>query len=140
MLTGHAKAQILGNLVRTPKKKVNSKGASMCYFDIAVNRVGSFNGKRIERVDYVPVVFFGKDADNCNQQLQKGSRIFVEGELRIFSWINKQGQNRNRLQVLGKEYRFVETTISKGEGIPKEPDEEEIAGEAFPFDDEESNF
>ncbi len=53
------------------------------------------------------VVVWGQTAEVCNQYLQKGRQIFVEGRLQSRSWQNNEGQNRSVLEVVAVRVQFM---------------------------------
>ena len=60
---------------------------------VAINRVGrGADGAAQEEVDWVRVVTWEKLAETCNQYLQRGSKVYVEGRLQTRSWDGEDGQ------------------------------------------------
>jgi len=56
-------------------------------------------GEAQERTEWHRVVIFGKLAEIVQQYLHKGSKIYVEGQLRTRKWQDKEGQDRYTTEV-----------------------------------------
>lgn len=76
------KVQIMGNLTRKPELKVLDGGTKVSNLSVAVNKVwNDSDGKKQESVQFISVVVFGKQAETCAQWLEKGQKVYVEGEI-----------------------------------------------------------
>ncbi len=56
---------------------------------------------------FVNVVVWAQMAEVCNQYLQKGRQVLVEGRLQSRSWKNTEGQNRSTLEVVATRVQFM---------------------------------
>lgn len=113
---------IAGNLTRDPAFRKTTNGTPVTNFWIASNRrFKDNNGQWRENVCYVGVVAWYKLAENCAENLKKGSAVIVEGELQSRSLRTEEGRNRNIVEIKARRIQFLN---KKGEG-----DEEEVAGE-----------
>jgi single stranded DNA-binding protein (ssb) len=65
-----------------------------------------------ERTEWHRVVFFDRLAEICGQYLKKGSRVYVEGNLRTRSW-EQDGQKRYTTEIVGREMMMLD---GRGEG------------------------
>src|SRR4030066_1000798 len=73
---------IAGNLTRDPSFRKTTNGTPVANFWIASNRKFKDNtGQWRENVCYVGVVAWYRLAENCAENLHKGSAVLVEGEL-----------------------------------------------------------
>ena len=95
--------RLTGNLGADPVVK-GSKENPVAKFDIAVT-TGKDDRKK---TNWFPCVCFGDIASAAEQQLQKGSRIILEGRLSMDSWQTKEGQNRRRAEVIVNEFEVQE--------------------------------
>lgn len=122
-MKGYSKALIMGNLTRDPELKYIPSGTAVVNFTVAVNRrYTSQDGEIREETSFIPVVVWGKQAENCNQYLKKGSAVFVDGDLRQRSYETQDGQKRSVIEVVAITVQFLS-------GRPQEekiPEEEEI--------------
>jgi single-strand DNA-binding protein len=60
-----------------------------------------------EGADYVNVTVFGKLAKSCQQYLAKGRQISVQGRLAHREWTSKDGERRERHEVVAKSVTFL---------------------------------
>jgi single stranded DNA-binding protein len=50
-------------------------------------------------------------AENCNQYLQKGRQVLVDGRLQSRSWQDKDGNNRSTIEVRANRVQFLPRPI-----------------------------
>ena len=60
-----------------------------------------------EDVCYVGIVAWNKLAESCNQRLNKGSAVLVEGELQTRNWKSEDGSQRSVLEVKARRIQFL---------------------------------
>ena len=108
-MRGYSKAIIMGNLTRDPELRYIPSGAAVANFTVAVNRKYTPQGssETKEETSFLPVVVWGKNAENCNQYLKKGRPVFIEGELRQRSWEDKEGQKRSIVEIHAINVQFL---------------------------------
>lgn len=107
-MKGYSKALIMGNLTRDPELKYLPSGTPVANFTVAVNRrYTPQGGETKEETSFIPVVVWGKQAENCNQYLKKGSPVFVEGDLRQRSYETTDGQKRSVIEVVAFTVQFL---------------------------------
>jgi single-strand DNA-binding protein len=95
------KVMLIGNLGRDPEMRFTANGSAVTTFTVATNR----NFKRTDgdwekETDWFDVVTWNQLAERCSQNLQKGSRVYVEGRLHTRSWEGQDGQRRQRTEVI----------------------------------------
>ncbi|PIV18819.1 MAG: single-stranded DNA-binding protein [Elusimicrobia bacterium CG03_land_8_20_14_0_80_50_18] len=102
------KVMIMGNLTKDPEKRYTKTDQAVTHFTVASNSVyRDKSGERKEQVSFVPVSVWGKQAENCDQYLQKGSPVFVEGRLVSSSWESPQGERKFKLEVTAQSVQFL---------------------------------
>jgi single-strand DNA-binding protein len=103
------RVMIVGNLTRDPELRATSTGIPVANFRIASNRRFRDNaGEWREDVCYVGVVAWQKLAESCAARLQKGSAIYVEGELRSRSLEGEGGKKRNVIEIRAHHIQFLD--------------------------------
>ncbi|UCC81335.1 MAG: single-stranded DNA-binding protein [Candidatus Zixiibacteriota bacterium] len=125
---------IVGNLTRDPELRSTSTGIPVSNFRIAANRRFRDNsGEWREDVCYIGVVAWQKLAESCAAKLQKGSAVYVEGELRSRSLDAEAGQKRNVIEIRAHHIQFLDKA--------GEPDEDAVSfgDDQFGGDDEKNN-
>jgi single-strand DNA-binding protein len=101
---------LLGNLTRDPEVRYLPSGTPVATFDLAVNeRYRDRNQELREETLFIRVETFQRQAETCAQYLKKGSRVLVEGKLRMDSWEAKDGTKRSRILVRGLQVTFLDS-------------------------------
>ncbi len=103
------KVIIMGNLTRTPELRSTPGGAQVTDITLAINDVFTdSSGNKQERVNFVDVTFWGKQAETLCRWKKQGDPLLVEGALRQDKWVDKEtGKNRTKLKVQGLHFTFV---------------------------------
>ena len=105
------KVFVMGNLTRDPEVRHTTGGSPVTSFSIAVSRkFVTQSGQKNEDVSFFDVETWGKQAETCGQYLQKGSCVFIEGELRQDKWESKDGQKRSRVRIRANRVQFIGKT------------------------------
>lgn len=77
--------------------------------DIAINEKVKKNGEWQDDVTYVGITIWGKNAENVEKYLGKGSSILVEGKLRLDRWPDKEtGKQMQKLKVVAETVNFLD--------------------------------
>jgi len=104
------KVILVGNLSKDVSLSYLNNGVAVGKTSIAVNRKFSVNGEKREEVCFIDIAFFGKQAETANQYLCKGSKLLIEGRLKLEQWTDNNGQNRSKhsisvenMEMLGSE-------------------------------------
>lgn len=101
---------IVGNLTRPIELKYLPNGSALATIGLASNRkYKKQDGSMGEETCFIDVKLFGRTAEIANQCLNTGSQILIEGRLTLESWMDKNGNKRNKhtitaesMQMLGK--------------------------------------
>ena len=103
------RVMIVGNLTRDPELRATSTGVPVANFRIASNRRFKDNsGEWREDVCYIGIVAWQRLAESCAAKLQKGSAIYVEGELRSRSLESEDGKKRNVIEIRAHHIQFLD--------------------------------
>jgi single-strand DNA-binding protein len=125
------KVMIIGNLGRDPEVKMTPSGQKVGNFSVAVTeKYTDKQGQKQEKTEWVNVVFWGKQAEICEQYLKKGSPIYVEGKLQTQSWEDDNGVKKYRTDVVGSVLQMLGSGQAKTESNNNEHDMHE---EDLPF-------
>jgi len=115
---------LIGRLTREPELRYTPDGTPVANFTIAVNR--SFANQKGEReADFIPVVVWRKQAEQCAEYLSKGSEVVVDGRLQIRSYEDRDGIKRKKSEIVAWGVQFL-GRFKKEEPSPEEPVEAEI--------------
>ena len=134
-MAGLNKVMVIGNLGADPEMRYTADGAAVTNFRIAASRnYTGADGERKEETEWFSVVTWRKLAELCNQYLQKGRRVYVEGRLRTRSWEGQDGQKRYTTEVIADDVQFLD---SKPGDAPRSEDQDaamDIEPEDVPFE------
>lgn len=99
---------LIGNLTKDPELRYTPQGTAVTTLRLAINNQFKDKAGQIQKeVCYVNVVVWAQMAEVCNQYLQKGRQVFVEGKLQSRSWKTEDGQNRSVLEVRAARVQFM---------------------------------
>ena len=141
------KVILVGNLTRDPELITTSNGVSLCRFTLAVQR--RFAGQDGEReADFVNIVVWRAQADNCYKYLKKGSKCGVVGSLQTRSYDAQDGTKRYSTDVVAEEVEFLSTKGSSNIEEMSEPAEtgskssgkNDVVNKFEPIDDDNLPF
>ncbi len=73
---------IVGRLGRKPEMRYTPSGQGVTSFSVATDhQYTNGQGERVEETVWFRVSVWGKQAEACNQYLDKGSKVLVEGRM-----------------------------------------------------------
>ncbi|MHB1680687.1 MAG: single-stranded DNA-binding protein [bacterium] len=138
------KVMLIGNLGKDSELRYSQNGSPFLTFSLAVNKAyKNANGDKIEKTTWINVVLFGKTAESLHQYLTKGKQVYIEGELNIERYTDKDGAERYGTRVIGRNIQFIggkkegdADLQEQGNNAESEQNvqaDEELAGEDMPF-------
>jgi len=90
-----------GRLTRDVEIKTTANQKIIGKFGIAQN--DSYDK---EKAHFFNVVSFGKTAENIGKFFKKGDQIFLTGSISYSSWKDKDGNNRNSIDIIANGFTF----------------------------------
>lgn len=120
---------IMGNLTRKPELRSTPGGRSVTTLGIAVNRVyrDKNTGDKVENTDFIDVSVWGRQAENCEKYLSKGSGVYVEGRLNLRRWESSNGDPRSKLEVVARNVQFLPSSSSDRTSYGGSDEEEDVS-------------
>ncbi len=104
MAKGLNKVQIIGYLGADPEMRYTQQGTAITNLRVAVSRSWKGqDGELQEETEWFRITAFEKLAEICNQYLNKGSRVYVEGRLQTRKYTDKEGVERYSTEVVMQE-------------------------------------
>lgn len=99
---------LIGNVGSDPELRFTPQGKPVTTFRIATNRSYTTpDGQRKDETEWHSIVVWNKLAEQCNQFLNKGRLVYVEGRLKTRSW-DKDGQKHYRTEVIAARVSFLD--------------------------------
>ncbi|MCL0058057.1 single-stranded DNA-binding protein [Dehalococcoidales bacterium] len=127
------KVMIIGNVGTEPEMHFTPNGNPVTSFRVATNRVyTTAEGERKRETEWFTVVTWNKLAENCNQFLTKGQRVYVEGRLHTRTWEGQGGQKYSRTEIIANQVIFLDRQSLAS--LPEERVEEGRIGDLKPED------
>lgn len=124
---------IVGHLGNQPEMRFTPNGNPVTSFRVATSRYfKDQEGQRKTETEWFTVVTWNKLAEACNEHLDKGKRVYVQGRLRSRSWDNNDGQKRTVIEIVAERVLFLDKNPSaqrpaNGRGTSKPASQTEAA-------------
>jgi single-strand DNA-binding protein len=104
------KVMLIGRLGTEPELRYTQQGVPITTFRMAISRQWrDGEGNSREETEWFTVVAWNRLAEICNEHLQKGARVYVEGRLQNRSWEDQQtGEKRFRTEIIANDMIILE--------------------------------
>lgn len=125
---------LIGRLTRDPELKyLQGSGTPVANFSVAVDR--EFTGKDGKKeVDFIDIQVWGKSAENCTNYISKGSKVAIQGSLRIDTYQNQEGEKRKITKVNAVRVQFLDSkNNNNNEKSFEQPQFQEVPDGDIPF-------
>jgi single-strand DNA-binding protein len=119
MARGINKVILVGNLGRDPETRYMPSGGAVTNVSIATSKQWKDrdSGEQKERTEWHRVVFFNRLAEIAGEYLKRGSKVYVEGELRTRDW-ERDGQKHYTTEIVANEMQMLDSRGDFGGGAP----------------------
>lgn len=118
---------LIGRLARDPELRfVPGSGMAVANFTMAIDKgltrekKQEFENQGKPTADFIRIVVWGKQAENCSQYLVKGKLVAIQGSIQTSSYKSTAGDTRYTTEVLANRVEFLEwgekTQSSSGKG------------------------
>ena len=106
------KVFLIGRLTRDPELRYTSSNIPIASFSIAVNRTfANQNGER--EADFINIVVWRKQAENCKNYLNQGSQVAIDGRIQTRNYEDQNGQKRYVTEVVADNVQFLDTKAAR---------------------------
>lgn len=99
------RAMLIGRLTKEPELRATGSGISVCTFTLAVER--RFKQEGQQQADFIPIVVWRAQAENCAKYLHKGSQAAVCGSVQTRSYDAPDGSKRYVTEIVADEVQFL---------------------------------
>jgi len=96
----------IGRLTRDVELKYTQSGKAYARFTIAIDRPFSQNGEK--QADFLDIVTWGKQAENCANFIGKGRLVAIEGRVQVRSWEDSEGKRRKAWEIVADRVQFLD--------------------------------
>jgi len=126
---------LIGRLTKDPELRYTSSGVAVASFTLAVDRPFAKEGQ--QDVDFIPIVVWRKQAENCANYIGKGRLVAVDGRIQVRTYDTTEGQRRWVTEVVADNVRFLD----RGKGGSDQADQSVSSfGNEVRFSDEDIPF
>lgn len=110
----------IGRLTRDPELRFTAgKGTAVARITLAIDRYNSNTNQN--EADFIPVVIWGKQAENIANYMSKGSQVAISGRIGTRSYDDKDGNKRYVTEVVADQVGGVKFLGSKNNSsVPEE--------------------
>ena len=108
------KVILVGNLGREPETKAMQSGDKVANLSVATseNWRDRQTGERREKTEWHRVVIFDQNlVEIAEKYLQKGSKVYLEGQLQTRKWTDQSGQEKYTTEVVLQRFRSTLTML-----------------------------
>lgn len=133
------KAMIIGNIASDVEMRSTQSGQNVTSFRVATNRrwKDQTSGEMKEDAQFHSIVAWGKLGEICNQYMQKGKKIYVEGRIQTRTWDDPQsGQKKYFTEIVAENVIMLD---SKGQGAPTNNQSQAQPNPATPSNNQQGN-
>jgi single-strand DNA-binding protein len=126
------KVTLIGNLGDAPDVRTMQSGDKVCNLSIATSESwkNKETGERQSKTEWHRVVVFNQGLMNvCENYLQKGSKIYIEGQLETRSW-EQDGQKKYTTEIVLRPYRGEIKMLDSRENNQQTPANQDGVSEA----------
>lgn len=115
------KVFLVGHLGDAPQPHAFPDGGMLSTVSLATNEHwrDKQTGERVERTDWHRLVFHARLAEVAAQYLRRGSKIFIEGQLRTRKWQAEDGADRYVTEVHVRQMEMLDR--KQGGAVPAAP-------------------
>jgi len=100
---------LMGRLTVKPELRYTPSGAAVTTLRMASSdRFKSQSGEEKERVLFIDVNVWQKQAETCAEYLIKGQRVLIEGRLEMRDWETADKQKRRNYEIRANRVIFLE--------------------------------
>lgn len=118
---------LIGRLARDPELRfVPGTGMAVANFTLAIDKgltrekKQEFEAQGKPTADFIRIVVWGKQAENCSQYLAKGKLVAIQGSIQTSSYKATTGETRYKTEVLANRVEYLEWGEKKESGAAKD--------------------
>jgi single-strand DNA-binding protein len=121
---------LIGRLTKDVDLRYTPNGTAVASFTLAVSRDRKVEGQ--QDADFIGIVVWQKQAENCAEYIGKGSLVAVEGRLQVRSYDDKEGKKQYITELVAEKVKFLENK--------KKEEQQSSYGTEVQFDEDDVPF
>jgi single-strand DNA-binding protein len=113
------KVILIGNCGRDPEVRYTPSGTAICNISVATSsrRKDKASGESIEDTQWHRVTFYDRLAEIAGEYLKKGKPVYVEGRLKYGKYTDKDGIERNTVDIVAEQMQMLGGRDAGGEEV-----------------------
>jgi len=130
MSRGLNKVMIIGRLGKDPEMRYTPSGRPVTTFSVATSRSwNTVDGERKTETEWFNIVAWSGLAEICNQYLNKGQQVYIEGRLQTRQWEDENGKRHSSVEIVANEMIILGKRLQSNDSNP----EDDLEEDEFPF-------
>ncbi len=113
------KAILVGRLTADPELRYTPSNIPVLSFSIAIDRPYSKGAER--QTDFINCVAWRSTAEFISRYFHKGNAIAIDGRIQVSNYQDKNGDKRQRVEVLAENVSFVESKNASARSYDSQP-------------------
>ncbi len=117
-MIGVNKVILIGNVGSTPEMRYTPNGTPVTTFSLACNsKITMADGTIKTQTDWFRITAFKQKANICNQYVQKGKPLYIEGQIHLREYTDaKDGIKHTIIEVVADVIRFLDSQKKQEDG------------------------
>ena len=132
------KVMLIGNVGQDHELRYTPDGNPVANFSIAVNRKRKVGDEYKDETEWFNIVCFSRTAENVNQYLTKGQKVYVEGRFQSSEYVGQDGNQRKSFEVIANDVTFLSTKSEAG-SINQNSTQNQESSESKPVDSDDED-
>ena len=129
---------LIGNVGQDPELRYTPDGNPVANFSIAVNRRRKVGDEYKDETEWFNIVCFSRTAENVNQYLSKGQKVYVEGRFQSSEYVGQDGNQRKSFEVIANDVTFL-STKSEAESNNQNSNQNQVSTESKSVDSDDED-
>ena len=132
------KVILVGNLGREPEARAMQNGGKVVTFSLATNESwrDKATNERRDKTEWHRVVIFNQNlGDIAEKYLQKGSKVYLEGQLQTRKYTDQSGQEKYTTEVVLQAFGSTLTLLDSRRDGPSSEYDSPATDTSLPSDD-----
>jgi len=134
------KIQLIGRVGADPEIRFTTDGTAVAQFNLATTKSWKKNGEKQEKTTWHKIIAWRKLAEIIGQYVKKGSLLYVEGELEIREFEDKQGVKRKTHEVIINDMKMLGGKSEGGSSSSSRPSSSQRSQDDDTFVPEEDDI
>lgn len=122
------KAILVGNLGTEPETRNTNDNKKVVSFSLATSESWKDqNGERQTKTEWHKVVIFNQGLCSLARHLKKGSKVYIEGQIKTRKWADNQGVEKYTTEIVLPVFGYTMSILdTKEQAKPIQPSEPSI--------------